>query len=309
MHLGELIAFGAFVLFATWLDLYVLHKDDHDISIKEATLTSVAWVGVALLFSGYVFWQYGTDLWMQFLTGYTLEKALSVDNIFVIAMIFEAFKVRGGLQHRALAWGVVGAVIMRAVLILVGVELVERFNWLLPVFGAFLLFTGVKMLLAKDEEEAAVEDSVFYRWASKIMPIYPSFDRNKLITVQNGKRMLTLLGISIVMVEGTDLLFALDSIPAVMGVSSDYFIILTSNVFAILGLRALYFLLAGILHKFRYLKVGLALVLGFIGLKMIGMMFHFHVETWFSLAIVLGVIAVSVIASLVIPEAKPQRGD
>lgn len=306
MQIVELIGFLAFVTFATWLDLYVLHKDDHDISLKEATWTSVAWVAIALLFSGYVYWQYGTELWMEYIAGYTLEKALSVDNIFVIAMIFGFFGIRGGLQHRALAWGIIGAILMRGLLIFLGVGLVERFTWLLPVFGAFLLFTAYKMLKGGGEDES-VEDSKVYKWVSRLLPVYPGFDGNKIITRQNGRRMLTLLGISIVMVEATDLIFAIDSIPAVMGVSRNPFIILTSNVFAILGLRALYFLLAGIIHRFRYLKVGLSVVLGFIGAKMLALPFGYHVPIAISLSVVLGVIAVSVAASLLIPDTARQE--
>jgi tellurite resistance protein TerC len=307
MHNVELISFFAFVAFATWLDLYVLHKDDHDITLKEAAWTSVVWVLIALLFSGYIYWQYGTQTWMEFIAGYTLEKALSVDNIFVIAMIFGFFGIRGGLQHRALVWGIIGAIIMRGILIFLGVGLVERFSWLLPVFGAFLIVTAYKMLRGGGEE-GRLEDSKVYKWTSKVLPVYPGFDGNRIITKQNGKRMLTLLGMSIVMVEATDLIFAIDSIPAVMGVTRDPFIILTSNVFAILGLRALYFLLAGIIHKFRYLKVGLSIVLGFIGAKMLALPFGYHLPIAISLSVVLGVIALSVAASLFIPE-KAAKGD
>lgn len=302
MHMVELIAFLGFVAFATWLDLFVLHKDDHEIGLKEAAWTSVAWIAIALLFSGYVFWQYGSEMWMQYIAGYTLEKALSIDNIFVIALIFGFFGISGGLQHRALAWGVIGAIIMRGVLIFLGVGLVERFTWLLPVFGLFLLVTGFKMLRGGGEEEESLEDNKIYKFLAKILPTYPGFDGNKILTKQNGKTVLTLLGMAIVMVEATDLIFAVDSIPAVMGVSRDPFIILTSNVFAILGLRALYFLLAGIIHKFRYLKVGLALVLAFIGAKMLALPFDFHMPIAVSLTVVLSVITISIIASLLVPQ-------
>ncbi len=309
MHMIELIAFLGFVAFATWLDLFVLHKDDHEISLKEAAWTSVAWIAIALAFSGYVYWQYGSELWMEYLAGYTLEKALSIDNIFVIALIFGFFKIRGGLQHRALAWGIIGAIVMRGILIFLGVGLVERFSWLLPLFGAFLVVTGYKMLRGGDEEEQSLEDNKIYKIAAKILPAYPDFDGNKILTKRNGKTMLTLLGMAIVMVEATDLIFAVDSIPAVMGVSRDPFIILTSNVFAILGLRALYFLLAGIIHKFRFLKVGLAVVLAFIGLKMLALPFGVHVDIAISLSVVLSVITISILASLLIPEKKAQEAE
>lgn len=308
-HLYELIGFLVFVGLATWLDLYVLHKDDHEIGLKEAAWTSVVWIAVALAFSGYVWWQYGPTLWMEYLAGYTLEKALSVDNIFVIALIFGFFKIHGGLQHRALAWGIIGAILMRGVLIFVGVGLVQKFDWLLPVFGAFLVFTAIKMLRSGDGEDENIEDSKVYKLVSKVLPVFPGFDGNKILTKQNGKTMLTLLGMAIIMVEATDLIFAVDSIPAVMGVSHDPFIILTSNVFAILGLRALYFLLAGILHKFRYLKIGLALVLGFIGVKMLLLPLDIHLHIGVSLGVVLGVIAISVAASLMIPESGEKKHD
>lgn len=303
MHTWELTGFLVFVIFAIWLDLYVLHKDDHEISLKEAAWTSVAWIGLALAFSGYVFWQYGSVMWMQYLTAYTLEKALSIDNIFVIAMIFTFFNIRGGLQHRALVWGVIGAIIMRGVLIFVGIGLVERFTWLLPVFGIFLIFTAYKMVKGLDHE-AKIEETRIYQWLSKGLPIYPALDGNKILTKRDGKTMLTLLGMAILMVEATDLVFAVDSIPAVMGISRDPFIILTSNVFAILGLRALYFLLAGILGKFRYLNLGLAVVLAFVGAKMLALPWGFHMPPTISLSVVLGVLAIAVTASLLIPVQK-----
>jgi tellurite resistance protein TerC len=305
-HGLEFVAFFAFVAFATWLDLFVLHKDDHDIGFKEAAWYSVGWISIALAFSGYVYFQYGPVLWMEYLAGYTLEKALSIDNIFVIAMIFGFFGIKGGLQHRALAWGIIGAIIMRAILILLGVELVHRFTWLLPLFGLFLLVTAYKMLTS-DGHTGGLQESRFYQWATKRLPVYQGFDGNKILTRQNGRLMLTTLGLTIVMVEATDLVFAVDSIPAVMGVSQDPFIILTSNVFAILGLRALYFLLASVIHKFRYLSIGLSAALGFIGFKMLLLPFGYHVPIGVSLSVVIGVIAVSIGASLLIPEKAPDQ--
>lgn len=301
-HGLEFAAFFAFVGFATGLDLFVLHKDDHEIGLKEAAWYSVVWIALALAFSGYVFWQYGSVMWMEYIAAYTLEKALSIDNIFVISMIFGFFGLKGGLQHRALVWGIIGAILMRGTLIFLGVGLVERFTWLLPVFGLFLLVTAYKMLKGGGHG-GSLEESKAYQWTAKVLPVFPGFDGNKIFTKQNGKRMLTFLGMSIVMVELTDLVFAIDSIPAVMGISRDPFIILTSNVFAILGLRALYFLLAGIIHRFRFLKVGLSIVLGFIGAKMLVLPWY-HLAIGISLSIVLGVIAISVMASLLVPEQQ-----
>ncbi|MCG0238837.1 MAG: TerC family protein [Firmicutes bacterium] len=303
-HWLELIGFYAFVAFATWLDLGVLHKDDHEIGLKEAAWMSLGWVVVALVFSGYVWWHYGAEKWMEYISGYTLEKALSVDNIFVINMIFTFFGLRGGLQHRALAWGVIGAVTMRTILITVAAGLVERFDWVLPLFGAFLLFTSFKML--RGGEEGSIQESPVYKWLARVAPIYPGLDGNRILTRRDGRWMLTTLGVAIVIVETTDLVFAVDSIPAVIGVSQDPFIVLTSNIFAILGLRALYFLLAGIVHRFRYLKLGLSVVLAFIGVKMIGTLFHWHVKPATSLAIVLGVVLISILASLLVPERSQE---
>lgn len=302
-HGLELLAFFAFVAVATWLDLYVLHRDDHEIGLKEAAWYSAGWIALALAFSGYVYWQYGSGLWMEYIAGYTLEKALSIDNIFVIAMIFGFFGIRGGLQHRALAWGIIGAIIMRGILIFLGVGLVERFTWLLPAFGAFLLVTAVKMVKGGNHG-APITESKIYKWAARILPVYPAFDGNKILTRQNGKLMVTFLGMSIIMVEATDLIFAIDSIPAVMGVSRSPFVILTSNVFAILGLRALYFLLDGIINRFRYLKVGLSVVLGFIGLKMLAIPFGYHLPIAISLSVVFGAIAISVAASIMTPGTR-----
>ncbi len=301
VHTTELIAFFVFVAFATYFDLYVLHRDAHDIGIKEAAWYSAAWIAMALVFSGYVYWHYGAEIWMQYITAYTLEKALSMDNIFVIAMIFGYFQVRGGLQHRALAWGIIGAIIMRGTLIYLGVGLVHRFEWLLPMFGAFLLYTAYKMLRGHDEEEG-IEENKLYQWLAKHLPVYPKFDGTRILTRINGRLLVTRLGMSIVMVEATDLIFAVDSIPAVMGISRDPFIILTSNVFAILGLRALYFLLAGIIHRFKYLGIGLSVVLGFIGLKMLALPFGYHLPVLVSLSVVIGVVAVSIVASLMVPD-------
>lgn len=302
-HALELLLFLAFVGFATWLDLFVLHRDDHEIGLPEAAWTSAAWIALALAFSGYIWIRYGPELWMQYLTGYVLEKALSIDNLFVIAVLFGLLGVRGGLQHRALAWGVLGAVVMRGFLIVVGVELVHRFDWLLPLFGLFLLWSAGRML-GGGARRRPLERSPLYRWATGRLPIHRGFDGHRLITRQEGRWALTTLGLAILLVEGTDLLFAVDSLPAVMGVSTDPFVVLTSNLFAVLGLRALYFLLAGSLTRFRYLDVGLGLVLAFIGVKMVAAPFGLHMPVAASLAVVLATVAVAILASLRTPERR-----
>jgi tellurite resistance protein TerC len=296
-HAVELLLFAAFVLLATWLDLFVLHRDDHEIGLGEAAWMSAAWIAVALAFSGYVWARYGLELWMQYLAGWALEKALSLDNLFVIAVIFGTLGVRGGLQHRALAWGVLGAVVLRGLLIVIGVELVRRFEWLLPLFGLLLLWTAVR-LLRGGGPGGPLERSRLYRRATRRLPVHAGFDESRVITRRPGGWALTTLGLAILLVEGSDLLFAVDSIPAVMGVSRDPFVILTSNIFAVLGLRALYFLLAGSLVRFRYLDEGLGLVLAFIGVKMLAGPFGIEVPVAVSLAVVLGTVTVAVAASL-----------
>ncbi len=295
-------AFVAAVLFFLALDLGVFHRKAHVVSFREALSWTVVWIITAMVFA-FVVAPRMTNDWgpaqtNEFITGYIVELSLSMDNVFVIAIIFSYFRVPQSYQHRVLFWGIVGALLMRGVMIWGGGELIKRFHWILYVFGAFLLFTGLKMLFAKDEGMEPEKNPVV-RMARKYLPISNQFDGQKFTTVINGKKFFTPLFLVLLIVETTDLVFALDSIPAIFGITKNSFIVFTSNVFAILGLRSLYFVLAGAIGYFRYLKYGLSLVLVFIGAKMLLHMWNIIVPPNVSLGAVVGILAVSVVASLV----------
>jgi TerC family integral membrane protein len=261
------LGFLAFVAAMLAIDLGVFHRKAHVVSLREAAAWSAVWIGLAGLFALGLFVFHGAQRGLEFTTGYLIEKALSVDNIFVIAILFGAFRVPAHQQHRVLFWGILGALAMRGVFILAGVALIARFHWTVYVLGVFLVITGGKMLLARGEL-GHPEDNVLVRLARRVLPVAPGQDSEHFFTRVGGRWKVTSLFLALVAVEFTDLIFAVDSIPAVLAVSGDPFIVFTSNVFAILGLRSLYFLLAGVVHRFRYLKVGLALVLVFVGVKM-----------------------------------------
>ncbi|MFL6333139.1 MAG: TerC family protein [Pyrinomonadaceae bacterium] len=260
--------FGLFILLMLALDLGVLNRKAHVVTYREATVWSVVWVTLALCFAGIVFWETNRQTGLEFLTGYVIELSLSVDNLFVFLLIFSYFKVPAKYQHRVLFWGVLGALVMRMTMIGIGATLVDRFHWILYIFGAFLIYTGFRMLW-QDEGETNPEDNPLVRFATRLIPITRHYEGDKFFTVQNGRKMGTLLLLVLVIVEVSDLVFAVDSIPAIFGITTNPFIVYTSNVFAILGLRSLYFLLAGVVEKFHYLKLGLAIVLMFVGVKML----------------------------------------
>src|SRR6266849_1105564 len=270
------IGFCAFVLAMLAIDLGVFNRRPHEIGYKDAGIWSAVWVSLALIFAALLFGPLGWELFgvarhqkaIEFLTGYLIELSLSVDNLFVFVLIFSYFKVPSKYQHRVLYWGVLGALVMRVAMILVGTVLINRFHWIIYIFGAFLIYTSVQMFSEK-ETEIEPEKGFFVRLVTQHVPIARHFERRKFFTVVDGKRVGTLLLLVLVVVEVTDLVFAVDSIPAIFGVTTDRFIVYTSNVFAILGLRTFYFLLAGVVEKFHYLKIGLGLVLGFIGIKML----------------------------------------
>jgi tellurite resistance protein TerC len=296
------LLFNLFVLGMLALDLGVFHKQSHEVSIKEATLWSVVWISLALLFCGGLYFAEGAVHALEFLTGYLIEKSLSMDNIFVFVMIFSFWKVPKEYQHRVLFWGVLGALLMRAAMIFLGAALIAKYAWILIIFGAFLVYTGIKMVFAKDEGFNP-EESALIKWVRKVMPITTKYDGQRFFTVENGKRLATPLFLVLVMVEASDLIFAVDSIPAIFGVTKDAFLVYTSNVFAILGLRSLYFLLAGIVDKFHLLKYGLAFVLTFVGVKMLlAELAHYHFAHWVSLLIIASSLVVSIVASLLFPE-------
>lgn len=270
------IGFCVFIIAMLAIDLGVFNRKPQEVSYKEAALWSAVWVTLALIFAALLFGPLGWELFgearnqkaLEFLTGYVIELSLSVDNLFVFLLIFSYFKVPGKYQHRVLFWGVLGALIMRVTMILIGTELINRFHWIIYIFGAFLVYTGVQMFRGT-ETEIEPENSLVVRIVTRFVPMARHYDRRKFFTVVDGKRVGTLLLLVVVTVEVTDLVFAVDSIPAIFGVTTDRFIIYTSNVFAILGLRTFYFLLAGVVEKFHYLKFGLGIVLGFIGVKML----------------------------------------
>jgi tellurite resistance protein TerC len=285
------------------LDLGLFNRKAHTIRYREAWIWSAVWVTLALIFAGLVFHYQGSRRGLEFLTGYLIELSLSVDNLFVFLLIFSYFKVPARFQHRVLFWGVMGALVMRLTMIFVGAALINRFQWIIYIFGAFLVYTGIKMF-KHDEVDIQPEQNFAVRLVTRFLPIARHYEEEKFFTKVNNKRTGTLLLLVLIVVEVTDLVFAVDSIPAIFAITTNTFIVYTSNVFAILGLRSMYFLLAGVVDKFRYLRTGLAIVLTFIGLKMLVVAIGYHIPIWFSLMFVALVLIGSVVASLVIP-AKP----
>jgi tellurite resistance protein TerC len=289
-------AFTAFVLAMLALDLGVFHREGHEVGAREAMAWSAVWVGLALLFAVGLYAWSGADLALQFLAGYLIEKALSVDNLFVFLVIFAAFAVPARSQHRVLFLGILGALVMRAVFILLGAALLERFHWMMYVFGAVLLATGVRMFRAGAEHVDPQRNAV-YRLVRRWLPVVPEYHGTRFTIVRDGRRFATPLLLVLVVVETTDLVFAIDSIPAIFAVTRDPFIVFTSNVFAILGLRAMFFLVARVMDRFKYLKTGLALVLVFVGIKMIASD-AYPIPVPLSLAVIALLIGGAVTASL-----------
>jgi tellurite resistance protein TerC len=283
------------------LDLGVFHKDIHKVSVKEAITWSCVWIGLALLFDLFIYLDhdFGKIKALEFLTGYVIEYSLSVDNIFVFILIFSYFAVKEQYQHKILFWGILGALIMRGMFIFAGISLINRFNWIVLIFGGFLVFTGIRMLFQKDTE-VDPEKNALIRFFKKFLPVTHTLHEDKLFIRQNRKFYATPLFMVLVIIESSDLLFAVDSIPAILAISHDRFIVYTSNIFAILGLRSLYFAIAGIMGYFRYLKVGLAFVLTFVGLKMLSAYFVFDIPIVTSLLIILGILVMSILASVIV---------
>ena len=302
---GLWVGFTVFVLALLALDLGVFHRRPHAVSIREALIWSAVWIGLAAVFNVVVYAWFGASRGLEFLTGYVIEKALAVDNIFVFAVIFSYFAVPAIYQHRVLFWGILGALLLRAVFILVGAVLLQKFHWILYVFGAFLIFTGFKLLVQKDTE-VHPERNPLFRLFKRMIPSVPEYQGGRFFVVKDQKRYATPLLLVLISVEFTDVVFALDSIPAIFAVTSDPFIVYTSNVFAILGLRSMYFLLAGVIHKFHYLRIGLALVLGFVGVKMV-IADIYKLPIALSLAVIAVLIIGSVLLSLWRAEKMPGR--
>lgn len=305
------VAFNLFVIAMLALDLGVFHRKAHEVKIKEALIWSGVWIVLALSFNAGMYYFYvpnegvsNADAAMQFLTGYVIEKSLSIDNVFVFALVFTYFAVPSKYQHKILFWGIIGALIMRAVLIFTGIALINNFSWIIYVFGAFLIFTGVKMAMQKDKEIHPERNPVV-KLFKRYFRVSDNYEDGKFFIIKDGIKYATPLFIVLIIIETTDLIFAVDSIPAILAVTEDPFIVYTSNVFAMLGLRALYFALSGLIKIFHYLHYGLAVILVFVGFKM-GLNHYFDektISTGFSLVIILLIITGSAALSLI----KPQK--
>ncbi|MCC7382704.1 MAG: TerC family protein [Deltaproteobacteria bacterium] len=290
------IGFIAFVIAMLAIDLGIFHRKSHVVGVREALIWSGVWISLALVFNAGVWWMFGAERGVEFLTGYLIEKSLSVDNIFVFVIIFSALGIPPLYQHRVLYWGIMSALILRAAMIFAGAALLAQFHWLIYVFGAFLIITAIKLFIQRDKEEHP-EEGWAMRTARRLIPSTSQHDGDRFFTRQNGRRLATPLFMALVLVEVTDVIFAVDSIPAIFAITSDPFIVFTSNIFAILGLRSLFFLLAGVVDKFRYLKVGLAGVLAFVGVKMT-MVDILKVPPLFSLAVIALILGAAIGASL-----------
>ncbi len=286
------------------LDLGVFHRRAHTIKFREALAWSAAWIALAALFAVIIFFWHGRTPALEFVTGYVIELSLSVDNLFVFLLIFRFFKVPAIHQHKVLFWGILGALIMRAIFIAAGVSLMQRFHWIIYVFGAFLVYSGIKLFF-QDEAEIHPEKNPVLRLFRRFVPVTKDYVDNKFFVRRPGL-YATPLFVVLLVVETTDLLFAVDSIPAILAITRDAFIVYTSNVFAILGLRSMYFALAGMMEMFRYLHYGLSLVLVFVGAKML-LSHYFEIPTHLALAAVAGVLAISVVASMANPRKESSR--
>ena len=290
------VALFALIFALLLLDLLVFHRRAHAIRTKEAAIESAVWIGIGLAFGLAVWALYGSQASGEYYTGYLIEKSLSIDNVFVWALIFTYFAVSGKYQHRVLFWGIFGALVMRLVFIFAGVALLDKFEWLLFVFGAFLLFTGVR-LVRQHEAGVHPENNPVLKAVRKVVPSTSEYDGQKIFTRQTGTLLATPLFAVLVLIETTDVIFAVDSVPAVLAVSREQFIVFSSNAFAILGLRALYFLLADMRERFVYLQQGLAVILVYVGVKMIAS-YWYHIPTALSLSVIALVLAVSILLSL-----------
>nr|WP_320133333.1 TerC family protein [uncultured Holophaga sp.] len=299
------LGFHLLVFLLLALDLGVFNRKVHAPSAKEAGLWSAVWIGIALAFNGLVFHFLGVQRGAEWFTGYILEKSLSVDNLFVFVMLFGAFKVELKHQHRILYWGILGALLMRAVMILTGTALLNRFEWMMYVFGAFLIYTGLHMGFAEEKESDPL-DNAMVRFFKRILPLDPEGGYQHFTVVREGRRLFTPMLLVLLVVEGTDLVFAVDSIPAVLAVTRDPFTVYTSNIFAILGLRSLYFLLAKMMDRFHRLKGGLAVVLTFVGVKMC-ISHWYHIPILLSLVFIAAVLGGCIIASLAWPHEHSEE--
>jgi tellurite resistance protein TerC len=297
------LGFNLFVLAMLALDLGVFHRKAHVVSMKEALSWTATWVALALVFNLGIWHYLGQQKALEFFTGYLIEYSLSVDNMFVFALLFSYFAVPPIYQHKVLFWGILGALVMRGIMIFLGAALIAKFSWIIYVFGAFLILTGIKMIF-KQEEEIHPERNPLVRWFKKFMPVTNDYRGDRFFVRENGIRMATPLFIVLLLVECSDLIFAVDSVPAIFAVTKDPFIVYTSNCFAILGLRSLYFALAGVMDKFHYLKIGLGAVLTFVGTKMILAHTAWKIDTLVALGVIVLILVSAVVASLVWPKTS-----
>ncbi len=293
------------------LDLGVFNKNPHIISSKEASKWTVLWVTLSFIFSGIVYLLYSgghinnptnlkpAEASIKYITGYLIELSLSADNIFVIAIIFASFKIPQKFQHRVLFWGIIGAIVFRGLMIFLGVALINKFEWIIYVFGAFLIFTAMKMLFTKEEEEFDPKDSKIYKLIGKIFPVHTEIEGQKFFLIKEGTRYVTPLFIALIVIEVMDVIFALDSVPAILAITSDPFLVFSSNIFAILGLRSMYFFLANMIEKFNYIEYSLIAILTFVGIKML-LVHHYpeYFPEWLSLAFIAFAITLGVVVSL-----------
>jgi tellurite resistance protein TerC len=298
------IGFHLIIFTVLALDLGIINKRAHKIALKEALIWSGVWITLALIFNLFVLVQFGKTKALEFLTGYLIEYSLSVDNIFVFILIFSYFSVKAQYQHKILFWGILGALILRGIFIFAGVTLINRFHWIVIIFGAFLIITGIKMLIQKDTTEVAPEKNQLVKLFRNFFPVTETLHGESLFIKQNGKLFASPLFLVLLVIESSDLVFAVDSIPAILAISKSTFIVYTSNIFAILGLRSLYFAVSGIMSYFRYLKAGLAIVLAFVGFKMLASYIHFEIPILISLAIIVSILLISIIASVIVKKKE-----
>lgn len=291
------IGFNVFVLLMLALDLGVFNRKAHVVSVKEALTWSGVWICLSLVFNALIYYWFGEHKAIEFFTGYVIEKSLSVDNIFVFVLVFKYFQIPVIYQHKVLFWGILGALVMRVIFIFAGVALIEKFHWTIYLFGIFLIYTGYKMYAEKDKKIEPEKNPVI-KFFRKVMPVTNRLAGDKFFIMENGKRHATPLFLVLILIETTDLIFAVDSIPAILAITQDRFIVYTSNVFAILGLRSLYFALVHVIHRFVFLSRGLAIILIFVGLKMV-MVDVFKIPTFISLIIIAIIITASVVLSLI----------
>ncbi|WP_320054339.1 TerC family protein [uncultured Acetobacteroides sp.] len=299
----EVLMWGGFLLFVIFmlaLDLGVFHRKQHTVKVREALIWSGVWISLALIFNVGIYYTLGPQKALEFLTGYVVEKSLSIDNLFVFILLFGFFKVESKMQHRVLFWGVLGAIGLRAIFIFAGVALINQFHWIIYIFGAFLVYTGIKMLFEDDDNEVHPEKNPIVKWVKRIYPVASNDEKGSFFRRIDRKLHITPLFIVLLLIEVSDLIFAVDSIPAILSISHDTYIVFTSNIFAIMGLRSLYFAVSEVMGLFRYLKYGLAAILSFVGVKMcISSIYEIPISV--SLLFILATIIISILLSKLIP--------